>query len=158
MRVLYKLHDLGEGGFLAHARRAERDAAGRVQRAADHFVARFLGHRHRFPGQHRFVHRRRALGDDSVHRHLLAGLHDHHIAEHHYLDRDIDLLPIAEHVRRFRAQRCQPANRFGCAALRSRFQQPPEQDERDDGSDCLVVDIGGQTRTQEERGCGRRDK
>ena len=55
--VFDELHDLAEGGFLAHTRRAKRDAAGRVQRTTDDFVTGLLGHRHRLTREHRFVHR-----------------------------------------------------------------------------------------------------
>jgi len=54
----------------------------------------------------------RAFRDDAIDRHLLAGLDDQEVPDHHGFHRDVDLLTLAHDMRRLRTQGGEPANRF----------------------------------------------
>ena len=122
LRVLDELDDLTQRRVFAHPGRAERDAPRRVQRRTDHFVADLLGDGHRLPGEHRFVHRRRALSHDAVHRNLLPRLHDDEIARHDRFDRELGLLALAHHMRRLRLEPGEPADCLRRPPLGARLQ------------------------------------
>src|SRR6267143_833351 len=137
---------------------ADRHTARRIQRGADHLVADLLGDGHGLPSQHRFIHRRGAIGDDAVHGDLFAGLHDHEIARDHRLDRDVGLLALAHHVRRAGAEPGKAPDRFRGTALGAGLEQPPEQDQRDDGRHRFVVDVRRVSGAGEHAGGERGDE
>ena len=85
---------------------------------------------HGFAGQHRLVDRRLALDDDAVGGDLLAGPDDEQVADLQLVDRDEDLLPVAQHARLLGPELEQLADRLDAAALGARLEVAAEQDQR----------------------------
>ena len=83
------MHDLGQQRVAPDLVGAHHEAAGLVERAADHLAAGFLGHRHGFAGHQRFVERGAAFEDDAVDRHLLARPHAQAVADGKRVERHL---------------------------------------------------------------------
>ena len=112
LRLADHAHDLREQGLGADPLGAHDEAAGRVHRGPDDALARVLLDRHRLAGHHRLVHRARALGDDAVHRHLLARPDPQQVADLDLLERHVLLAPIRRHpARLLRREAKKRANR-----------------------------------------------
>jgi hypothetical protein len=75
------LDDLRQHGLGADVFGADDQAAGGIERRADHLVAGALGYRQRLSGQHRLIHRAAAFGHFPIHRHLLAGPDPQQVAD-----------------------------------------------------------------------------
>ncbi len=84
---------------------AHHEAAGLVERARDHGGPDFLGNRHRFACDQRFVERGAALQNDAVHRHLLTRTNPQVIAGLQAVDLDFMVgAVIADPARGLRRQ------------------------------------------------------
>lgn len=82
----------------------EAKRAGGVERATGDFNTLGLFHRHRFAGNHGFVHVAATVSDHTIYRHLLARADGNDVAHLHFLDRDFHLFAVANNPRRFRHQ------------------------------------------------------
>src|SRR5204862_8291153 len=89
LRLRDHLHDLREQRLAADALGAHDDRARAVDGRADDAIARLLGDRDRFAGDHRLVYRRRPLEDGTIDRNLLAGPHTEPIAWMHVFERHV---------------------------------------------------------------------
>src|SRR5690606_793386 len=92
-----------------------------VHGAADDRTAGGLLHRHRFAGDHRFVHPASALDHVTVDRHAFAGTHLDQVAGGDLGDRDVDHAAVAPHVGHDRLQAEQALDRLRGAALGARL-------------------------------------
>ena len=91
----------------------DRDAAGLINRAASDPIARCLLDRHRFTGDHRFVHTRSAVEHASVDRNFLSGSHAQVCSFLHLIERHVLFATIADDVR---SVWCEIEQRADCAS------------------------------------------
>ena len=89
LRLRHHLHDLRQQRVAADLVGAHDEAAGAVERAADHACVLLLGHRHGFAGHHGFVERGAAFEHDAVDRHLVAGAHAQAVADRDGVEREL---------------------------------------------------------------------
>ncbi len=89
LRLAHHADDLGEHRLGPDALGPHHQAAGAVDRAADHAVARAFLHRDRLAADHRFVDRASALDHDAVDRDFLAGPDAQPIARDDLLERHV---------------------------------------------------------------------
>ena len=85
-------------------------------------VARPFGYRQALAGEHRLIHAALTRQHQAIDRHALAGTHQHLVANHHLLDRDVALPPVPHHPRRAGLQAGQAGDRLAGTALGRRFQ------------------------------------
>ena len=122
-----------------------------------------LRHRHRLAGDHRLVHRARALEDHAVHRHLLARPHAETIADARSRPaRPSSSPPSARRARAVFGARSSSARMAPLVALaRAQFQHLAEQDQHGDHRRRLEIDrhraARAAKRRREEAGRERRD-
>ena len=97
--LLHEAEDVGQrrvspdlGGF-------DPQAAGLIQRRADHHIPGLLVHWQAFARDHGFVHGRSAVSHDPVHRRLLPRSHHDQIADLHLFDRDVSLVTVPDDPR-----------------------------------------------------------
>jgi hypothetical protein len=120
-----------------------------------------LLHRHRLAGDHRLVHRARAVDHDAIDRHLLARAHAQTIAGVHVLERHVLVRSVVAHAaRRLRRQPEQGANRGARLAARAQLQHLAELHQHDDHGRSLEVHVdaavGHPERRREDAGRDRR--
>ena len=139
--LLHQPDDLGQHGVGADLGGAYPQRAGAVDGRPDHGVPGPFGDRHRLAGDHRLVHGGRAGQHHRVDRYLLAGAHDHLVADGHVLHRYLDLGAVAQHPGGARLQAEQRPDRLPGARLGPCLQQPAEQDQGQDDPDGLEVDL-----------------
>ena len=106
----YQVDDLRENRIFAHFIGDHQERAGLIDGAADQFVAGFLFHRHRFAGEHGFVHRTAALSDRAVDRNLFTRSHAEEIALVNVLQRDLLFYTVAHDAGRGGSERHELAN------------------------------------------------
>jgi hypothetical protein len=142
LRLGHEPPDLRERGVGTDARRADDQPAARVDRGARDLVARVLLDGYGLAGQQGLVDRARALLDHAVGGDLLARAHDEPVARAELLDGHAALGPVlAEHGDVLGAQLEQGGQRRPGAALGSRLEvSPGEQEDGDRGGD-LEVDL-----------------
>ncbi len=144
------LDDLSDRGVRADLRGLDAEDAVLVDRRADHLVARPLLDGDGLAGEHRLVDRRLPVDDDAVRRHLLAGMHLHHVAGRDLVDRNRAFGPVVVDDRRLvGAQPEQFAKRVARARLRARLEPVSDGDEPEDERDRLEVEVAGQRRADE---------
>ena len=122
-RVLYHLHDLGQGGVFAHLGGPEFEGAGGVHRRPNDFVADNLIYGHTFAGDHGFINGGTAVNDLAVYRNLIARAHHNHVAHQHFLDRNLDFLAVPQHAGRFGLQIQQLADGLAGLSFGPHFQR-----------------------------------
>ena len=88
--------------------------------------------RDRLAGEHRLVDRRRAVDDDAVDRHPLAGAHPQQVADDDLADRHVALATVAQDACCRRPQLEQAAHGTRRLALGACLEPSAEQDEADD--------------------------
>ncbi len=128
--ILYHLDYLGQRAVLADLLRAQLHAPRKVERRRGYSAPddRFDGYR--FARYSRLVERCRACGDNAVARHVLARHDDHGIADADIVRAD-GLRPAVAYYRRgVRTELHQLFNFRPRLALRARFEQLAERDER----------------------------
>src|SRR6476646_10173319 len=81
LRCHHHLDDPRQHGVTADLIGAHDEPAAAIDRAADHFGARVLGHRHRLAGHHGFIECRMALDQFTIDRNLVTGPHPQPIAD-----------------------------------------------------------------------------
>ena len=134
LRFLDELDDLGERRVRANLGGAILERAALVDGRADHGVAGFLGHRHRFTREHRFVDQGRTLQHGSVDRDLVAWPDDDGIAGNDLGGWHLQLFAVTQHERLGRRQIHERADGGGRACPCTHFEPVSEQDE--DQQDC----------------------
>jgi hypothetical protein len=140
LRLRDHLHDLREHGGRAHLVGPDHERAGAVERGADHPVALASSDRHGLAGEHGFVDAGTALHHGSIDRHLLAGPHAQAITDVHVVQGDVFLRPVvAEATRRLRRQPQQRLDGGGGLRACAKFEQLPEQRQRDDDGSGLEI-------------------
>ena len=141
LRRRHHLHDLRQQRVAADLVGAHDEAAGLVDRAADHARIFLLGHRHRFAGHHRFIERRAAFEHDAVDRHLVAGTHAQPVADLDGVERDLLVAAVILHAaRRLRREIEQGADGAGGRLARAQFQHLAEQHQHGDDGGRLEID------------------
>ena len=100
--------------------------------------------RDRLAGEHAGVDRGRALDDDAVDRHLLAGPDPEQVADHDRLERDVLVAAVGDAPGGRGLQPDQPPDRAGRAGPGAVLQPAPEQDEADDDGRGVEVGLGVQ--------------
>ena len=126
----------------AHALRVHDERPRAVDRASSDLCAGFLFDRNRFASDHRFIDRRSAFEDSSVHRNTFAGpdtqpLADADFAQWHVSFRTVSLDPSSGLGRE--AQ--QISNRAACSTARTQLQHLTEQYE--DHNDGCGLEVHG---------------
>ncbi len=131
--LLDEADDLGECRVGSDVGDFDHEPALLVDGGAEDTVAGDAFDRHRLAGQHALVDRRAALEDGAVHGHLLAGEHHDPIAggERQRVD-DFDLPIRPHHPSLGRGELEEARHRLRGAAFGAGFEEPPEEDERDD--------------------------
>ena len=140
LRLADQPPDLRHRGVGPDPRRPHDEAPARVDRRADHLVARMPLDGHGLARQERLVDRRGALLDDAVGRDLLARPHDEAVTDRELGDRN-EVLGAAriEHRRLLRAELEQGPQRGAGTPPRTRLEVPAGEDERrHDGRDLEV--------------------
>ena len=140
-RVGHHADNLAQRRILAHAGRLAAQEAGLIDRRRRHIVARCLIHRDALARQRRFVDRAHAVQHASVHRNAFARTHDEHVALPHLLNRQGDLLPAAEDVRRLGRELHQGFQRVGRLALAARLKHLPHRDKRQNHRGGLKIKL-----------------
>src|SRR5262245_11372431 len=92
--VVQDLRDFRGCGRLARALHRDENLAGYHDGRRKYMVADPLLGGRRFTCQRMLVNHRHPLDDDAVHRHDLAGSHDHDVALVHLLDRNLDFFAV----------------------------------------------------------------
>ena len=134
LRFLDELDDLGERRVRADLGCAILERAALVDGRADHRVADFLGHRHRFAREHRFVDQGRTFQHGPVDRDLVPRPDHDGIAGNDLGGRHLQLLAVTQHGCLGRRQIHEGADGFGCTCPCAHFEPVSEQDE--DQQDC----------------------
>src|SRR3954463_6337712 len=98
LRRRHHLHDPREHGVAAALFGPHHEAAGSVEGAGNDFVANLLGHRHRFPRDHRLVQGRATFDDHAVDRDLLAWPHAQQVTDHNRVERNPLFLAVGADV------------------------------------------------------------
>ncbi|MND82838.1 hypothetical protein D3C80_746820 [compost metagenome] len=124
----------------------EAECPGFVDGAADHFGTDPLGHRHRFAGDHAFIHIRGTFDDLTVDRDLLARANEHDITGGHLVERDFQGFTVTLDARRFGLQPNQPFYRLRGSPLGASLQRAPKQNQRNDHRGGFEIDVGGTLR------------
>ncbi len=140
LRLRHHLHDARQHRRTAHLLRAHDEATGAIDRAPGHRIAHGLLHRHRLPGQHRFIHRRPALQDHAIHRHLLARPHAQARSRLHFRQRHLALSIVGQQAGRLRRQVEQQTQRIPRAPAGAQFEHLPEQHQHHDHRRRLEID------------------
>ena len=148
LRRLDERDDLRERRVGAHTCSTVADRTGRVDGRANDLAPRTLGDRHRLARDHRFIHGGRAIGHHAIHGYALPRPDLHNVTNVHVVGRDIDHCTAAHHMRRVGAQPDERADRRACAGTRARLQQLPQNHQRDDHADGLVVWLARAPRQQ----------
>ena len=138
LRFLHEPDDLLKRGVAADTRRAEPERAGAVHASPEHGAAGLLVHRQRLAGEHRLIHRGRAVEPLAVDRQPLAGPHDDDVARQDPGDGHGELDAVADDAGVARLKPDEPANGVRRARARPRLQKPAEQHEDDDCGRHLV--------------------
>ena len=141
LRLLDEPRDLRERRPAADGGRRHVDRTVDVSGTADDAVARALFDGKRLARDHRLVHRRAARPHDAVDRDRVARLDAEQVADRHLGERHLAFDAVAHAPRHPRREIEQPAHRGGRLAPRPRLEVAPEQDEREDHADRLVVDV-----------------
>jgi hypothetical protein len=114
-----------------------------VDGGADDRVARTDLHRHGLAGEHRGVHRGRAVLHHAVGGDLPARSDDEPVTDGELISRDANLDPVAQHGDVLRAELEQDAQRCAGATLGTGFEVATGDDERGDAGSNLRVNVGG---------------
>ena len=143
--VLDQLGHLGELGVGADPGGADDEPAAGVDGRADDGVAEPDLDRHRLAGQHRRVHRGRALLDDAVGGDLLARADDEPVADGELLGGDprLDARRRPQHGDVLRAELQQRPQGGAGPALGAGLEVAAGQDERGHAGGGLEVDVAG---------------
>ena len=96
---------------------------------------------HALACEHRLVDAGAPRHDFAVDRHLLAGLHQQHIADLHVVDGDLLLAAVAHEMRGLGAEIDQLLDGRAGLAAASRLEVAPEQNERGDHRAGLEVEM-----------------
>ena len=102
LRFFHQSDNACQCGILADFGGFKFETAGLVYRGANYFIPRFLFHGDTFAGNHRFIQAGITFPQNTVHRHTLAGFDQHQVAGQYFLDRNLLLLTVTHHNRRFR--------------------------------------------------------
>ena len=152
-------HDLRQQGFAAHALGAHDERPRGVDGGADHARAGTLLHRHRFAGNHGFVHRAGAFEHDAVHRYFFAGPHPQPIAGLYLVNGNVGFGAVGvDAPRHLRRQIEQRADGLRCAAAGAQFQHLPQKHQRGNGRSRLVINIDDAVFAERLRKNSRRDR
>ena len=140
LRLLDEADDLGEHGVGPDLGGLEPERSGLVDRGADDGVAGVLGDRDRLAGHHRLVQSGASVDDDTVDGHLLTRADQDHVAGDDLVDGYLDLDAGANDGGGACLQADELADRLSGSRLGTNFEQPTEEDQRDDHADRLEVD------------------
>ncbi len=141
LRLLDETDDAGQQRVRADAGRLAAQQAVAVDGRREHPVARRLGDRQAFPGQHRLVGARIAGDHLAIDRHRLARPHHHEITGNQALDRQLDQLSVPLDMRGLRLQLDQRLDRGGGLRLGARLEDLAHQHQRDDGRGRLEIQV-----------------
>ncbi len=136
----HEVHDPGERGVAADARRPHHERAGRVEGRPDDLGAGAHLDRHGLAGQHAGVDRGPALDDDAVDGHPLPRPDAQQVTDDHRFERHVLVPPVAHEPGGLGPQPHEPPDRPGRAGLGAMLEPPTEQDEPDD--DRRRVEVG----------------
>ena len=144
LRLLHEPDDARERRVAPHARDPEDEASRAVHGAAEDGGLGPLLDGHALARQHRLVHRRGALDDDTVHGEPFAGTHPDEVAHVHLVDGNVKIAALAHHPGGAGSETQQAPDGVGRPAARAGFQPSPQHDEGDDDSGRLVVGHGAE--------------
>ena len=131
LRVLHHVDDVRQHRFLAHFIGAKPKTSLLVDGSGKHLFAFRFSHGHRFAAEHALVHKRIARNHRAVHGNFLARFYQHDIADRNVFDGHFYLIVAINNRNRFRLQAHQLFQRRRSAAFGALFQQPPQQNKRD---------------------------
>ena len=103
-----------------------------IERAGEDFGPDRFIDRNALAGQGALVDRRRALRDDAVDRDPLAGPDGDRVADANFVDRQVDLAAVADHVRNWGTEVEDPTNRRLGPVKRIALDALPAQRDKDD--------------------------
>jgi hypothetical protein len=156
LRGLDEARHLRECRVGTDARRRHDEAAGGVDRRAEHLCTRPDLDGHGLTGEHRDVNRAHTFGDPAVGGDLLAWPHDEAVAD--LETRDGDLVTVLQ-SRGLRSELQQRAHRVRAPTARSCFQVAAEQDQRDDHRGRLEIHLAvGEEQERDDRPRPRGDR
>ena len=137
--VLHQLDDLGQGGVLPHPVGPHPQKASLVDGSPGHLIPRDLIHRHAFPGEHAFIHRRFPGEHHSVGGDLAPRLHQQHIPHLHLRQGDLFFLAIPLHQGGLGGKGHQSLDGFPGAPLGAVLHGLPQQHQGDDHGGAFKV-------------------
>ena len=167
LRLLDHTDHAGKKSVGADARRLESEGSRAIHRSASHRGAFGFRDRRRLAGDHRFIDMRRAAQHDAVGGDSLSGTHEHRVADAHLLRWNVERLSVTLDMSDARRKRRKRGDRARRPALGARFEEPAEEDERDDHAGRFIVDMSRARRQQlrregrdggKEIGAGRSDR
>ena len=138
---LHQMHDLHQGGVLAHLLCLHQNRACLVHAARNQLIPGLLIHGNALAGNCGLIHRRDTLQQLTVYRHALAGLHLHRIAQPHLGQRHNDCLAVADHRCGIRRKLHQLANCVAGLALSPRLKEFAQRNQRQDHHGGLEVQL-----------------
>ena len=133
------LDDLGQGRVIADPRRPALEVAGPVDRGGRDDVSLRLVDRDALAREGGLVDGAGPGQDDAVHRDVLAGAHDEHIAHSHVFDTDVDLFPVPQEGRGLRRQFHEALQSIGRPSFGLRLEGLAHGDEGEDHGGGLEV-------------------
>ena len=134
------MHDLGEQRIRAHALGTHHQRSAAVHRHAGYAIAGGLGHRHRLPGDHRFIHPACAFGYSAVNRYFFAGFHAQPVADHHGVERHLFLGAVfAQSPRKVGGESQQFPDRLAGLAHGPQLQHVAQDDQCHDDCRCFEI-------------------
>ena len=138
----------------ADALGAHEEAAGRIERAAGHFVADAFLDGHGFAGDHRLIDLGLSVEHHTIDRNFLAGPHAKLVAQLHLDSRGTSFVPRPRKTRWAvgGARSSKRAEGAAGSAARAQFEHLAEQDEHDDHGRRLEVDAELAVRRVKEGG------
>ncbi len=140
LRLRHHLHDLRQHGGGPDPLGTHQQCAAGIERGSDQPIARLLGDRHRFAGEHRLVDRAAALDHHAIGRYLLAGAHPQRVADMHMCERHVLFATVGiQAARGFWCQAEQRADRRRGLRACLQLQHLPEQCQRDDHGRGLEI-------------------
>ena len=157
LRFFHHADDLRQNGVAADSRRTDGECAFLVHRSGHDLAAVLLGDGDRFSRDHRFIDIAFAFDEFAIHRNAIAGTNLDDISRQDGVDRQFDRLIVPTHPCHFGLKPDKTLDRLGGASLGASLQQPAEQDESDDNSGGLKVDVDGSV-GQEPRREGRHER
>ena len=141
--LIHQPHNARKHCVGAHALGPHGEPTGRVHRSARNRSTFALGNGKRLAGDNRFVHRAFAFQHHAIYRHRFARAHHQYIAHTHILRRHLPLHAVFKAHCHLGGQVHQLREGVGGLALRARFQELPQRDERQDHARALEVQVHG---------------